>query len=183
MKLIFMLFILFAGLSCKKGLPEVESLSQLSGFSVDQSVINLNSKNNSQLFVVSGRCNNNINQLEISFNNYVFEPLSAYSTSQSITCSTDNKFSFTVDPTKNSNFDITAETNRRTIYIRGFGEFGYTSHFNIIFQTNGSKSENTITAGSGISQPGVQYTLKGRIQAAATSSQNGYTLKGNIKIK
>jgi hypothetical protein len=179
-KFIF-IFSIAIQMSCKKGIPEIESLHKLSGFSLDQSVINLKSKSNTQVFTISGQCDTNISQIEISFDQKKFESLSIYSNSQSVQCASSKNFSFSVDPTQNTQFNLPDSSNSKILYIRGSGDLGYTSLFTISLQYIGS-SENRVTAGSGVQSNGV-HILKGRIQTSNVSSSGSYILKGSIKVK
>jgi len=177
------LVFLFA--SCKKGVPEFQTINKLSAFTVDQSLIYSTSRTNIASFTVSGQCDSSINKIQLSFDNKSYDSIQNYSSSSSFTCTSNSRFTYTIDPTKSAQFVIPDSSNSKTIYVRGSGDLGFSQVYPVKIEVKSSGTDAFITGGtgSGTSVGAEEYKLKGRVQTSVINTSSGYTLKGSIKVQ
>ena len=185
MKLIKSLQILglaFIFLGCKKGVPQFQTINKLSAFTVDQSLINTNSRTTIAAFTLSGQCNQSINQIQLSFDNQTYSSINNYSSGASFTCTTNSRYNYTIEPSRSTQFNIAEGANSKSFYIRASGDLGFSQIYTVKIQVASTGTDGFITAGSS-STATAGYVLKGRVQTKGTASTGSYTLKGSIKVQ
>lgn len=179
LQILGLVFIIFG---CKKGVPQFQTINKLSAFTVDQSLVNTKNRTGISAFTLSGQCDQSINQIQLSFDNQSYNSVNNYSSGASFTCATNSRYSYTIEPSRSTQFNIADNVNSKNFYIRASGDLGFSQIYTIKIQVTSTGTGGFITAGSS-STATAEYILKGRVQNTGSVSANGYTLKGSIKVQ
>lgn len=171
--------------SCQAGSPDIQSLGNLENtFSLNQNLMMMRNKTNSQSFKLNGRCDFATSDIEISFDGQTYSSVMPFVSSSNMNCTTSGTFQVTIEPTRDGGFNIPATSNHKILMFRGVGQFGVTTPQSLRMEVS---VDNFISAGTSTTTTtvgGNTYVLKGRIQQGFSStSPNGLKLQGHIKIK
>lgn len=156
--------LIFVGLAaCTKAVPEIQNLGNLSGFSVDQSLVV------GQNFRVSGVCSNQFTAIEVSIDNgTTWQPASTYSPNFSMNC-TGGNFS--------GDFNFTL--NVASFLMRGVGQLGLSGSTLVAVTTRLPRSGASINAGVQTATNGT-VKIKGSLR---TDTPYKFLSSANFKLK
>lgn len=171
--------------SCKKGVPDISSLRELEGFSLNQNSISISDKV-SPSFAISGQCQRIYSGIEISIDGgKEWKSLSSFSLSHSINCSVNGTFSanlsFANQPLESSGWSSSGVYH--LLRFRGVSELGPSKSISLLLSKQ-SFGIGRITAGaSNSTMTGGSYRLKGQVTSLTSApvlSGGNYKMQGEV---
>lgn len=159
-------------LSCTKGVPTIEDMGSLSGFSVDQSQVR------GTLFLLSGGCSNQFSGVVLSLDNGTsWKDITDFSSDFAMNCSAGNNYSG----------HLTLPGNPPSFLVRGVGPLGASPSYVVAMAALVPFRPNLITAGATLPtnpSSGGGYKVRGAIMHEGRLPGQSMQLQGTgYKVK
>lgn len=169
--------------SCQAGTPMISALGEVSGFTINETVMTLKTKNNNDPFTMSGTCTGKLNDIQISFDNgTTYTSVYPMTTSYQENCVAAGTFSFVINPALNAGFAIPQNLSSKNFLFRGISDFGMTT--SQAFRRQVSLGDVQITAGSVTQTVSGGGTFKGRITGTTGAvSDTRFIFQGSVIVK
>lgn len=177
--LILLSFLGFA--ACKKGVPEIENLRKMGGFSLDQNLIAVSSKT-SPSFTLTGKCLDSYSDIEVSFDGGEdWSSVKNTASSATLACGSSGTFSLSFAPAVSTFISAGSVAAGGTWKFRAISEFGNSEALALDLFV--PQKGHLVLAGANLTTSG-SLRLSSHVSANLPSSiTGGYILKGTVKAR